>query len=63
TLEGLSRSEAGALLKARGARVSSTVSAKTTAVIAGEKPGSKVGKAEVLGVPVLDQIAFTSLLG
>ncbi len=63
TLEGLSRSEAAALLKARGARVSSSVSSKTTAVIAGEKPGSKVSKAESLGVPVLDQIAFQGLLG
>ncbi|MCP4485872.1 MAG: NAD-dependent DNA ligase LigA [Gammaproteobacteria bacterium] len=63
TLENLSRDEAATLLKARGARVSSSVSTKTTAVIAGEKPGSKVSKAEALGVPVLDQIAFQGLLG
>ncbi len=62
-LEGLGRDEAAALLKARGARVSSSVSAKTTAVIAGEKPGSKVSKAATLGVPILDQIAFQALLG
>ena len=62
TLENLSRDQAAALLKARGAKVSSSVSAKTTAVIAGEKPGSKVTKAEALGVEVLDQAGFESLL-
>ena len=62
TLEGLSRDQAAALLKARGAKVSSSVSAKTTAVIAGEKPGSKVPKAESLGVSVLNQTAFQALL-
>ena len=61
TLEGLSRDQAAALLKAKGAKVSSSVSSKTTAVIAGEKPGSKVTKAESLGVTVLDQQAFQSL--
>jgi DNA ligase (NAD+) len=63
TLEGLSRDQAAALLKAKGARVSSSVSAKTSAVIAGEKPGSKVSKAEALGVEVLDQAGFESLIG
>ncbi len=62
TLEGLSRDQAAAMLKAKGAKVSSSVSAKTTAVIAGEKPGSKVTKAESLGVTVLDQQAFQLLL-
>ena len=62
TLEGLSRDQAAAMLKARGAKVSSSVSAKTTAVIAGEKPGSKVARAEVLGVEVLDQAGFQTLL-
>ena len=61
-LEGLSRDQAAALLRERGAKVSGSVSAKTTAVIAGEKPGSKVTKAESLGVAVLDQSAFQSLL-
>jgi len=62
TLEDLSRDQAAALLKERGAKVSGSVSAKTTAVIAGEKPGSKVTKAESLGIPVLDQTAFQVLL-
>ena len=63
TLEGLSRDQAAKMLKARGARVSSSVSSKTTAVISGDNPGSKVTKAEELGVEVLDQIGFDKLLG
>ena len=62
TLENLGRDQAAALLKARGAKVSSSVSAKTTAVIAGEKPGSKVTKAGALGVEVLDRAGFEALL-
>ncbi len=63
TLEGLSRDQAAKMLKARGARVSSSVSSKTTAVISGDNPGSKVTKAEELGVEILDQIGFENLLG
>ncbi len=63
TLQGLSRDQAAAQLKALGAKVNSSVSSKTTAVIAGEKPGSKVSKAESLGVQVLDQPGFEALLG
>jgi len=62
TLEGLSRDQAARLLKARGAKVSGSVSAKTTAVISGDNPGSKVTKAEELGVKILDQIGFSNLL-
>ena len=62
TLEGLSRDQAAAKLKALGAKVSGSVSSKTTAVIAGEKPGSKVSKAESLGVEILDQAGFEALL-
>ena len=61
TLEGLSRDQAAALLKAHGAKVSASVSAKTSAVISGENPGSKVTKAEALGVEVLDQAGFEGL--
>jgi DNA ligase (NAD+) len=61
TLDGLSRDQAARLLKERGAKVTSSVSAKTTAVIAGEKPGSKVTKAESLGVEVLNQAQFEAL--
>jgi len=63
TLEGLSRDQAASLLKARGARVSGSVSSKTTAVISGENPGSKVAKADQLGVEILDQAGFEHLLG
>ncbi|NNE63271.1 MAG: NAD-dependent DNA ligase LigA, partial [Gammaproteobacteria bacterium] len=62
TLEGLSRDQAAAKLKALGAKVSSSVSSKTTAVVAGEKPGSKVSKAESLGVEILDQAGFEALI-
>ncbi|MCP4431335.1 MAG: NAD-dependent DNA ligase LigA [Gammaproteobacteria bacterium] len=62
TLEGLSRDQAATQLKALGAKVSGSVSSKTSAVIAGEKPGSKVTKAESLGIDILDQAAYEALL-
>jgi DNA ligase (NAD+) len=62
TLDGYSRDEAARELKNRGAKVSGSVSAKTTAVIAGDKPGSKVAKAEALGVEILGQADFERLL-
>ena len=62
TLRGLSRDEAAAQLKALGAKVSGSVSSKTSAVIAGEKPGSKVTKAESLGIDILDQDGYEALL-
>jgi DNA ligase (NAD+) len=63
SLDGYSRDQAAALLKAKGAKVSSSVSAKTSALIAGEKPGSKLDKAEALNVEVLDQAGFEHLIG
>ncbi len=62
TLDGYSRDQAARLLKARGAKVSGSVSGKTTAVIAGESAGSKLAKAEALGVDILDQAGFEALL-
>jgi DNA ligase (NAD+) len=62
TLENYSRQQAGELLKQRGAKVSSSVSKKTTAVIAGDKPGSKVDKAQQLGVTILDERGFEQLI-
>ncbi len=62
TLAGLSREEAKAALEARGARVSDNVSKKTTGVIVGESPGSKVAKAEKAGVPLLTEADLRSLL-
>jgi len=58
----MSRDQAAALLKARGARVSGSVSAKTTALIAGDSPGSKLAKAEALDVEIIDQSGFNRLL-
>ncbi len=62
-LESRTRSEAKAALEALGAKVTSSVSKKTTAVIAGSDPGSKLEKAESLGVPVLDESGLDELLG
>lgn len=62
TLEHYSRQQVAALLKHLGAKVSSSVSAKTTAVIAGAKPGSKVTKAEKLEIPVLTENDLESLI-
>ncbi|HHH43222.1 MAG TPA: NAD-dependent DNA ligase LigA [Gammaproteobacteria bacterium] len=62
TLSGLTREEAKQKLQALGARVSGSVSKKTTAVIAGEKAGSKLAKAEALGVPVLSEDELMTLL-
>lgn len=62
TLNGYSRDQAASLLKARGAKVSSSVSSKTSALIGGENPGSKLARAEALGVEVLDQAGFERLI-
>jgi len=62
TLEGMSREEARKALEALGAKVGDSVSKKTTGVIAGESPGSKLAKAESLGVPVLDEGALKKLV-
>ena len=61
-LSGMTRDEAGEKLKAMGAKVSGSVSKKTSYVIAGEAAGSKLDKALSLGVPVLDEPAFLQLL-
>jgi len=62
TLDGFTREEAEAALAARGAAVTGSVSGRTSLVVAGASPGSKVAKAEGLGVPVLDGDAFQRLL-
>jgi DNA ligase (NAD+) len=62
TLSTLGRDEAKARLEALGAKVSGSVSKKTTAVYAGEKAGSKLDAAQELGVPVHDEAALLALL-
>lgn len=62
-LENYTRDEAAKLIEDRGGRVSSSVSKKTDFVVAGEDAGSKLTKAEVLGVPVLAEDDFRSMIG
>jgi DNA ligase (NAD+) len=58
TLPGLSRTDAEALVRRNGGSVSGSVSKKTSFVLAGENPGSKLAKAEELGVEVIDEPEF-----
>ena len=62
TLVNRTRDEAGAALKALGAKVTGSVSKKTSYVVVGPKAGSKLTKAESLGVPVLDEDALEQIL-
>jgi DNA ligase (NAD+) len=63
TLESMSRDEARQALQALGAKVSGSVSKKTSAVVVGTDPGSKYDKARDLGVEILDEAAFLRLVG
>ena len=62
TLEGYSRDEAAEAIQAQGGKVSGSVSKKTSFVVAGSNAGSKLDKAESLGVPVLDEAGLAVLL-
>ena len=62
TLPTLSRDEAEALIARHGGRAAGSVSKKTSFVLAGEKAGSKLTKAESLGIPVIDEAAFLKML-
>jgi len=61
-LSSMTRDEAEAAIAARGGRVTGSVSKKTTYVVAGADPGSKLAKARELGVTVLDEGAFSRLI-
>ena len=62
SLEGFSRDEAKEAILVRGGKASGSVSKKTDYVVAGENAGTKLDKAEQLGVPVLDEDGFRALL-
>jgi DNA ligase (NAD+) len=62
TLEGYTRDEAAEAIEERGGKVAGSVSKKTSFVVAGENAGSKLDKAETLGVPVLDEAGLGVLL-
>jgi DNA ligase (NAD+) len=63
TLPTLSRSEAKALIEAHGGRVTGSVSGKTDYLLCGESPGSKLTKAQQLGVTVIDEQALRGMVG
>jgi DNA ligase (NAD+) len=63
TLPDMTRDEARALIEARGGRVIGSVSKKTDFVLAGADPGSKLDKANSLGVKVIDEADFKKMLG
>ena len=62
TLPNLTREEASVLIKRAGAKVTGSVSRKTDYVVAGDSPGSKLARAEELGVEVIDEERFRKLL-
>jgi DNA ligase (NAD+) len=62
-LEGMSRDDAASMAERLGATVSSSVSKRTSYVVAGTDPGSKLDQARKLGVPVLTQDEFLALVG
>ncbi|MBS0577655.1 MAG: NAD-dependent DNA ligase LigA [Proteobacteria bacterium] len=62
TLESMTREQAQEALTARGAKVAGSVSKKTSYVVAGREAGSKLAKAQQLGIPVLEEAAFLKLL-
>jgi DNA ligase (NAD+) len=63
TLPNMKRAEARALIEAHGGRVSGSVSRKTSYVVVGEDPGSKLTRAQQLGVPTLDEAGLLALIG
>ena len=62
TLSQMGRDQATQMLQALGARVSGSISSKTKCLVAGEKAGSKLEKAEKLGVSVMNETEFLALM-
>ena len=62
TLPTYKREEAKELIERRGGKVSGSVSKKTSYVLAGEEAGSKLDKAQKLGIPVIDEEEFNKML-
>ena len=62
SLESFTRDEIAEVIAAHGGKASSSVSGKTSYVLVGADPGSKLAKAQELGVPVIDEAAFKKLL-
>lgn len=63
TLPNMTREEARQLIQAHGGKVTGSISKKTSYVVAGENPGSKLTKAQEAGVPVLDEAGLLELVG
>ncbi len=63
TLPSMTRDEAGGKIRAQGGKVTSSVSKKTSFVLAGSEAGSKLAKAEKLGVRVIDEAQFLAMIG
>jgi DNA ligase (NAD+) len=63
TLPTLSRGEARALIEAHGGKVTGSVSGRTSYLLVGESPGSKLRQAQSLGVPTMDEAALREMIG
>mgnify|MGYP000064828242 FL=1 len=63
TLPTLKRNEATALIEQHGGKVVGSVSKKTSYVVVGDEPGSKLTKAQELGIPLLDEAGLLAMLG
>ena len=61
-LESMSRDEAGALIRRHGGQTAGSVSKKTDVLLAGPGAGSKLSKAESLGIRIIDEASFLALL-